>query len=126
MGGLDLYVEDPKVGHGVLPPFRSTEGLVAQHAVKHHLNAKAKYDNDGDCDSCQSRAVVFGCQKAHAVDPDHEACCSPVMVVASCMLGLSVDVAEGNSPRALVRRLCSQWMKLEPLIEPDTDCSMTA
>ena len=100
-----LNVEDAKVGHGVLPPLWGAESLVAQHTVKHHFNAEAEYNDDWDRDSSQDWVVVLWCLQAHAVNPNHEGGCPPVVVVASCMLGLSVHVAEGYPPRAAVRSL---------------------
>lgn len=75
---------------------------MAQHTVKHHLNAKAKCDDNWDSHSSKDWVIVSGRQQAHAMNPDHEGCCSPVVVVASCMLGLSVHVAEGYPPRSTV------------------------
>ena len=100
-----LDVENAKVGHGVFPPFRGAESLVAEHAVENHLNPQPKQDDYGDCDHRQHRAVCGGPQKAHTMDPDHEECCAPVVIVLHGVLGLRVHVAERDPPRLFVSSL---------------------
>lgn len=83
---------------------------MAQHAVEYHLNAKTKYDDDWDSHCSKHWVVVSWCQQTHGMNPDHEARCPPVVVVASCVLGLSVHIAEGYPPRSAVRSLQGKWM----------------
>ena len=57
-----LNVEDAKVCHGVLPPLWRAEGLVTQHSVKHHLNAKTECDDYWDSHSSKDWVIVSGRQ----------------------------------------------------------------
>ena len=95
--------------------------------MKHHLNAKTKDDGHWNSHRSQYRAVVFWRQKAHAMNPNHESCCPPVMVVASCMLGLGVHVTEWYPPRSLIGRLqsqdCKSQFKRAEIASCKTTCS---
>jgi len=93
-----LDVENAKVGHGVLPPFRGAESLVAEHAVEDHLNPQPKQDNYWHRDHRQNRAVCGRPQKAHTMNPDHEERCAPVVIVLHGVLGLSIHTAERDPP----------------------------
>lgn len=91
----NLNVEAAKVRHEVLQRLHHCDTLMANHAMEDHLNAHAKEGDKHDEAECHAETECGRRQAAHSMDPDHEDSGAPMVVVATGVLGLGIDIAEG-------------------------------